>query len=85
MTTGGFTRRGLGRICAAVLMGRRFLHAAKSVPLTWATQPEAGAGLQRRYRADAQIVLLSIPCCTVRMWAMGRRTGASRPPKTGPS
>ena len=40
MTTGGFTRRGLGRICAAVLMGRRFLHAAKSVPLTWATQPE---------------------------------------------
>jgi len=57
-----FTRRTFGRIgTGAVLFGWRFLRAKESVPLTWTAQPDAGAGLERRYRADAQLVLLSIP------------------------
>jgi hypothetical protein len=31
------------------------------VPLTWGAQPDPSTGLERRYRADAQVVLLSIP------------------------
>jgi hypothetical protein len=64
MTTpfGSVTRRNFGRICAAAwLCGRRGLPAAASDPLTWAAQPDASAGTERRYRADAQIILLSIP------------------------
>jgi len=57
-----FTRRDFGRLCAAALFFRRlFLRAAGSAPLTWVAQPDASAGVERRYRADAQIVLLSIP------------------------
>jgi hypothetical protein len=64
MTTSlcGLTRRDFGRICAtAWLLGKRGLRAGESGPLTWAAQPEAGTGWERRYRADAQIILLSIP------------------------
>jgi hypothetical protein len=60
-TPHSFTRRGLGRICAGWLLGRRLLRAGESGPLTWAAQMELSAGLERRYRADAQIILLSIP------------------------
>jgi len=44
-----------------LLFGRRRLRAAESEPLTWAEQPGPSAGSERRYRADAQIILLSIP------------------------
>lgn len=54
------TRRHFGRICAAgLLFGRRFLRAER-VPLTWTVQPEASPGCERRYRADAQVMLLGI-------------------------
>jgi hypothetical protein len=64
MTTSlrGFTRRNFGLICAATLLfGRRCLRGAALAPLTWADQPDPGSGLERRYRADAQIIVLSIP------------------------
>jgi len=68
MTTplGSFTRRGFSRICAAALLsGKRSLRAAESAPptapLTWEAVPGASAGVERRYRADAQVILLSIP------------------------
>src|ERR1017187_4570437 len=64
MTTSlrGLTRRTFGRICTtALLFGRRCLRAGASVPLTWGAQPDPSTGLERRYRADAQVVLLSIP------------------------
>ncbi len=54
------TRRHFGQICAAALLfGRRFLHAER-VPLTWTVKPEASPGCERRYRADAQVMLLGI-------------------------
>jgi hypothetical protein len=58
----GFTRRCFGRICAGgLLIGGRFLRAMEAIPLTWAVLPDSRAGAERRYRADAQIILLSIP------------------------
>jgi hypothetical protein len=57
-----FTRRGFGRICAAaLLLARRSLPAAPSAPLTWGQLPDAGGGSERPYRADAQVILFSIP------------------------
>jgi hypothetical protein len=56
-----FTRRDFCRTCTALVFGRRFLRAEEQGPLTWASQVETGGGLQYRYRADAQIILLSIP------------------------
>lgn len=57
-----FTRRCFGRICAGgLLFGRRILRAMEAAPLTWAVLPDSRAGLERRYRADAQVILLSIP------------------------
>jgi hypothetical protein len=54
-------RRHFGRICAAALLfGRRFLDAAETIPLTWKVRPDSGAGCERRYRADAQVILLGI-------------------------
>jgi hypothetical protein len=54
-------RRHFGRICAAALLfGRRVLEAAGSAPLTWTVRPDSGAGGERRYRADAQVMLLGI-------------------------
>lgn len=55
------TRRGLGRIWAAWVSGRHFLGAAERTPLSWMPPPNGGELSQRRYRADAQILLLSIP------------------------
>lgn len=55
------TRRNFGKMCAALFFGRRFLHAAARVPLTWTVQPDSNAGTERRYRADAQVILLGIP------------------------
>jgi hypothetical protein len=56
------TRRDFSRILGgALLFGMRFLRAREISPLTWVVQPDAGAGLERRYRADAQLILLSIP------------------------
>lgn len=56
------TRRNFGKICAAALVfGRRFLRAAEKVPLTWAVLQESNSGIERRYRADAQVILLGIP------------------------
>jgi len=60
-TLHGFTRRGLGWICAAWLLGRRLLRAGEADPLAWVAEMEPSAGPGRRYRADAQIILLSIP------------------------
>jgi hypothetical protein len=58
----GLTRRYFGRICAAAfLFGRRRLAAAESDPLAWAAEPDPSTGSERRYRADAQVILLSIP------------------------
>lgn len=62
MPLGNFTRRTFSRICcAALLAGRGSRLAARSAPLNWAELPEAGAGCERRYRADAQVLLFSIP------------------------
>lgn len=61
MTTGGLTRRGLARICAALLLGRRLLRSRERATLSWADQPQPSGSFRRRYRADAQIVLFSIP------------------------
>jgi hypothetical protein len=66
MPLGSFTRRTFSRICcAALLAGRRSPLAARSAPLTWGQLrgqlPGAGAGCERRYRADAQVLLFSIP------------------------
>jgi hypothetical protein len=56
---GMLTRRNFGRMCAgAWLFARRGLRAA---PLTWADQPDPSTGSERRYRADAQVIVLSIP------------------------
>lgn len=55
------TRRDFCRIWASLLCGRRFLSAQGKAPLSWVNQPDARDGSERRYRADAQIVLLSIP------------------------
>ena len=52
------TRRDIGRICAGALLGR--LRGAGREPLTWAAQADAGAGTERRYRADAQVIVLGI-------------------------
>lgn len=60
-TLHNFTRRGLGRLCAAWLLGRRWLRAGETDPLAWPAQMEPSGGLGRQYRADAQIILLSIP------------------------
>ena len=58
----GLTRRNFGRICAiALLFGRRCLRAGEGPPLAWVAQPDPSTGLERRYRADAQVILLSIP------------------------
>jgi hypothetical protein len=56
-----FTRRAFGRACGAWFFSRRFLRAAERVPLSWISHTDAGGEFQRRYRADAQILLLSIP------------------------
>ena len=42
-------------ICAA-----GWLRGAEREPLTWEAPPEGSAGLERRYRADAQVVLLGL-------------------------
>jgi hypothetical protein len=56
------TRRHFTRFCtAAFLFGRRLLNAAGKAPLTWIAQPETIPGTERRYRADAQVMLLGIP------------------------
>ena len=56
------TRRYFCRICAGGwLSGTRLLRAMEAAPLTWAVLPDSRAGSERRYRADAQIILLSIP------------------------
>lgn len=57
-----FTRRTFSRICgASLLFGRPALRAKETVPLSFAALPDGGTGWQRRYRADAQVILLSIP------------------------
>jgi hypothetical protein len=59
---GMLTRRSFGRMWAGVwLFARRGLRAAESNPLTWAAQPDPSGGSERRYRADAQVIVLSIP------------------------
>jgi hypothetical protein len=56
------TRRLFGGICAgAVVSGLSRPAHAKGAPLTWEAQPPAGGGAGRRYRADAQVLLFSIP------------------------
>ena len=58
----GLTRRNFGRICTiALLFGKRCLRAGEGSPLAWVAQPDPSTGLERRYRADAQVILLSIP------------------------
>jgi hypothetical protein len=55
------TRRHFGQICAAgLLFGKRFLRAAEKIPLTWTAQPQPTPGCERRYRADAQVMLFGI-------------------------
>jgi len=57
-----FTRRSFGWICAGGLFaGGRVLRAKEAAPLTWAVVPDSKVGTVRRYRADAQVILLSIP------------------------
>jgi hypothetical protein len=57
----GITRRAFGHMCAAFLSGGRYLCAGGRAPLTWALQPKPDTGWERKYRADAQIILFSIP------------------------
>jgi len=57
----GFSRRSFHRMCAGVLFGRRLLPAAGSAPLTWAAQPAVAPGAERRYRADALVIVFSVP------------------------
>lgn len=55
------TRREFGQLCAAALLvGQRFLRAAARAPLTWTSCPEPNPGFERRYRADAQVMLLGM-------------------------
>ncbi len=49
----------MGWICAGALLGR--LRGAGREPLTWAAARDAGTGTERRYRADAQVIVLGIP------------------------
>jgi hypothetical protein len=56
------TRRDFGRICTAGLLFPAALRSALgSGTLTWEGRPLSGTGGERRYRADAQVVLFSIP------------------------
>jgi hypothetical protein len=56
-----FTRRAFGRTCIALWFGTRFSRAEERPPLSWVSHSDPAEELQRRYRADAQIILLSIP------------------------
>jgi hypothetical protein len=57
-----FTRRRFHRIFAgAVLFGRRLLRAADDSRLTWEASPDTASGTVRRYRADAEVTVLSVP------------------------
>src|SRR5438874_10207712 len=60
------TRRAFGRLfpaaTIAVPVSRPWAFcAAEAGALTWDAQPPPGAGAERRYRADATVLLLSIP------------------------
>ncbi len=56
------TRRDFGRICAAGLLFPATLRFARGAgSLTWEARPSSGTGGERRYRADAQVLLFSIP------------------------
>jgi hypothetical protein len=57
-----FTRRYFAGIClGALFSGRRRLFATEDAVLTWKAKPDASTGSERRYRADAQVIVLSIP------------------------
>ena len=57
------TRRFLGRILAGgVAYGVSRAHAAEGItPLTWGAELAAEPGHERRYRAQAQVLVLSVP------------------------
>jgi hypothetical protein len=62
MTSGHcFTRRNWIRLCAGWVVSRRLVRAEKGSVLGWVSQAGPETGQRRRYRADAQIILLSIP------------------------
>jgi hypothetical protein len=44
-----------------MILGRQLLRGSQVTPLTWAALPDSSTGTERRYRADAQVILLSIP------------------------
>src|SRR5262245_39714479 len=58
-----FSRREFQRVCAGLLLfGRRWAQAGDGgFGLTWVSQPEPAAGAGLRYRADAWVILLSVP------------------------
>jgi hypothetical protein len=56
-----FTRRAFSRLCPGWVLGRQVVEAAREPALGWVTQAGPEGGPKRRYRADAQVFLLSIP------------------------
>ncbi len=80
----GFTRRGFARLCAALLpFGTVRLRAAEDPPLTWAALPELSNSSERQYRADAQILLLSIPVLHRKGVGDGSAAWRESPPQGG--
>jgi hypothetical protein len=58
----GFTRRGFARSFGAALLLSVFRpERSNAARLRWESEPAAQSAVQRRYRADAQVVLLSFP------------------------
>ena len=56
-----FTRRSFCWASIAGVAGRHFLQAAEYRPVGWLSEARTAGGVRRRYRADAQILMLSVP------------------------
>lgn len=55
------SRRACVRLLAGGALCRAYADSSQDGPLTWAAEPAPDTGQERRYRADAQVVLLSLP------------------------
>jgi hypothetical protein len=55
------TRRGFGRVFGAGALLTMFRSRSHATRLNWQAGPDSRSVLERRYRADAQVVLFSVP------------------------
>ncbi len=55
------TRRLFAKTCAGAMLLGAFPKRSSAAPLSWASETAAGEGAVRRYRADAQVIVLSVP------------------------